>query len=163
MTEPTTQQFVRRAFVKKILRRILALATLVGLIYGLTAVVYATKTIFKVKMNYAVVLERFGGHRPTARLTVVLGKLIEDPARAAGLQPSEQIARLCQQLGAADRVLFRLLEDRLHVALPGRDASHLRQTLGRQRQQRTACLAPGREQDAREQVVPPRRLGRPAD
>jgi regulator of protease activity HflC (stomatin/prohibitin superfamily) len=63
MTEPTTQQFVRRAFVKKILRRILALATLAGLIYGLAAVVYATKTIFKVKMNYAVVLERFGGRR----------------------------------------------------------------------------------------------------
>ena len=36
---------------------------LVGLIYGLTAVVYATRTIFKVKMNYAVVLERFGGER----------------------------------------------------------------------------------------------------
>jgi regulator of protease activity HflC (stomatin/prohibitin superfamily) len=63
MTEPTTQQFVRRAFVKKILRRILALATVAGLIYGLAAIVYATKTIFKVKMNYAVVLERFGGLR----------------------------------------------------------------------------------------------------
>jgi regulator of protease activity HflC (stomatin/prohibitin superfamily) len=36
---------------------------LVGLIYGLTALIYATKTIFKVKMNYAVVLERFGGKR----------------------------------------------------------------------------------------------------
>jgi regulator of protease activity HflC (stomatin/prohibitin superfamily) len=32
-------------------------------IYGLTAIVYATRTIFKVKMNYAVVLERFGGRR----------------------------------------------------------------------------------------------------
>lgn len=63
MDEPTTQQFVRRAFVKKILRRIIALTTIAGLIYGLAAVVYATKTIFKVKMNYAVVLERFGGHR----------------------------------------------------------------------------------------------------
>jgi regulator of protease activity HflC (stomatin/prohibitin superfamily) len=63
MDEPTSQQFVRRAFVKKILRRIIALTTIAGLIYGLAAVVYATKTIFKVKMNYAVVLERLGGHR----------------------------------------------------------------------------------------------------
>ncbi len=46
-----------------VIRRTIAFTTLVGLIYGLTAMVYATKTIFKVKMNYAVVLERFGGVR----------------------------------------------------------------------------------------------------
>ncbi len=57
------KQFLRRAFVKKILRRSIALVTLVCLIYGLIALVYATKTIYKVKMNYAVVLERFGGER----------------------------------------------------------------------------------------------------
>ncbi len=57
------KQVFRRALVLKILRRTLALATLVVLIYGLIAVVYATKTIYKVKMNYAVVLERFGGIR----------------------------------------------------------------------------------------------------
>jgi regulator of protease activity HflC (stomatin/prohibitin superfamily) len=45
------------------LRRTLALVTLACLFYGLVAVVYATKTIYKVKMNYAVVLERFGGIR----------------------------------------------------------------------------------------------------
>lgn len=54
---------VRRALVLKILRRTLALATLICLIYGMVALVYATKTIYKVKMNYAVVLERFGGVR----------------------------------------------------------------------------------------------------
>ncbi len=57
------KQVFRRALVLKILRRTLAFATLVVLIYGLIAVVYATKTIYKVKMNYAVVLERFGGIR----------------------------------------------------------------------------------------------------
>lgn len=57
------KQFLRRAFVLKILRRTLALVTLACLIYGLIALVYATKTIYKVKMNYAVVLERFGGVR----------------------------------------------------------------------------------------------------
>jgi len=57
------KKFLNRAFVKTVLRRTFALVTLVGLIYGLTAIVYATRTIFKVKMNYAVVLERFGGER----------------------------------------------------------------------------------------------------
>jgi len=57
------QQFLRRALVKKIIRRIIALVTMVCLVYGLVALVYATKTIYKVKMNYAVVLERFNGQR----------------------------------------------------------------------------------------------------
>jgi regulator of protease activity HflC (stomatin/prohibitin superfamily) len=63
MPDVQPQKFLRRAFVKSVLRRILALVTLTGLIYSLTAMVYATRTIFKVKMNYAVVLERFGGQR----------------------------------------------------------------------------------------------------
>lgn len=57
------KKFLNRGFVKTVLRRTFALVALVGLIYGLTAIVYATRTIFKVKMNYAVVLERFGGER----------------------------------------------------------------------------------------------------
>lgn len=63
MAKDPAKKFLKRAFVKTVLRRTFALVTLVGLIYGLTAVVYATRTIFKVKMNYAVVLERFGGKR----------------------------------------------------------------------------------------------------
>jgi len=55
--------FLTRGFVKSVLRRTFALVAMVGLIYGLIAIVYATRTIFKVKMNYAVVLERFGGER----------------------------------------------------------------------------------------------------
>ena len=58
-----SKKFLNRAFVKTALRRTFTVIALVGLIYGLTAVVYATRTIFKVKMNYAVVLERFGGER----------------------------------------------------------------------------------------------------
>ena len=57
------KKFLNRAFVKTVLRRTFAMVALAGLIYGLIAVVYATRTIFKVKMNYAVVLERFGGER----------------------------------------------------------------------------------------------------
>ena len=63
MPDDLSQKFLRRAFVKTLLRRTIALILLVGLVYGLTAVIYATRTIFKVKMNYAVVLERFGGRR----------------------------------------------------------------------------------------------------
>ncbi|KPJ76009.1 MAG: serine protease [Deltaproteobacteria bacterium SG8_13] len=63
MADELTKKFLRRAFVKTVLRRTFALLTLAGLIYGLIAVIYATRTIYKVKMNYAVVLERFGGKR----------------------------------------------------------------------------------------------------
>ena len=65
MTDDNQQQktFLRRAFVKKILRRTLAVITLACVLYGVLALVYATKTFYKVKMNYAVVLERFGGKR----------------------------------------------------------------------------------------------------
>ncbi|HSO19661.1 MAG TPA: SPFH domain-containing protein [Desulfosarcina sp.] len=63
MAKSPPTQLLRRSFIKAVLRRMVALITLVGLVYGLVAIIYATKTIFKVKMNYAVVLERFGGVR----------------------------------------------------------------------------------------------------
>ena len=63
MPQELSQKLLKRAVVKTILRRILAFVTLAGLIYGFSALVYATKTIYKVKKNYAVVIERFGGKR----------------------------------------------------------------------------------------------------
>jgi len=63
MSKELPKKFLRRAFVKTFLRRILALLTVAGLSYGVVAIIYATRTIFKVKKNYAVVLERFGGQR----------------------------------------------------------------------------------------------------
>ena len=63
MADELSKKFLRRAFVKTVLRRTFAVLTLLGLIYGFDAVGYATRTIYKVKMNYAVVLERFGGKR----------------------------------------------------------------------------------------------------
>jgi len=63
MSKELPKKFLRRAFVKTFLRRLLALVTIAGLIYGVVAIIYATKTIFKVKKNYAIVLERFGGQR----------------------------------------------------------------------------------------------------
>jgi regulator of protease activity HflC (stomatin/prohibitin superfamily) len=63
MADQLSKSIMRRAFVKSVVRRIFALVALGGMIYGLVALVYASKTIYKVKENYAVVLERFGGHR----------------------------------------------------------------------------------------------------
>lgn len=63
MSNELPKKILRRAFVKTFLRRLLALVTIAGLIYGGVAIIYATRTIFKVKQNYAVVLERLGGQR----------------------------------------------------------------------------------------------------
>ena len=63
MADQLSKKIMRRAFVKSVVRRIFALVALGGMIYGLVALVYASRTIYKVKKNYAVVLERFGGKR----------------------------------------------------------------------------------------------------
>jgi regulator of protease activity HflC (stomatin/prohibitin superfamily) len=63
MADQISNKIMRRAFVKTVVRRIFAIVALGGMIYGLVALVYASKTIYKVKENYAVVLERFGGKR----------------------------------------------------------------------------------------------------
>jgi len=58
-----SKSILSRSVVKKTLQRILALAAIIILVYGSTAAIYATKTIYKVRINYAVVLERFNGIR----------------------------------------------------------------------------------------------------
>ncbi|MCG6931321.1 MAG: SPFH domain-containing protein [Desulfofustis sp.] len=63
MTDSKAVKFLQRAFVFRVGKIVLLTLLSVAAIYGITAAVYATKTIFKVKMNYAVVLERFGGKR----------------------------------------------------------------------------------------------------
>jgi len=63
MAEKPQLTVLRRSFILSVVRRLIALIVVAGLIYGLVAGVYATRTIFKVKMNYAVVLEKFGGIR----------------------------------------------------------------------------------------------------
>lgn len=60
--ERTGRMFQRR-FVVVVVRRIFVTFLILGLGYGLMAGIYATKTIFKVKKNYAVVLEKLGGKR----------------------------------------------------------------------------------------------------
>ncbi|MGD9331110.1 MAG: SPFH domain-containing protein [Desulfobacterales bacterium] len=63
MADQIPKKIMRRAFVKSVVRRIFAFTAICGMIYGMAALVYASKTIYKVKENYAVVLERFGGKR----------------------------------------------------------------------------------------------------
>lgn len=63
MAEKPQFTVLRRSFILSVVRRLVALIVVAGLVYGLVAGVYATRTIFKVKMNYAVVLEKFGGIR----------------------------------------------------------------------------------------------------
>ena len=63
MAEKPQMTMLRRSFILTVIRRLVALIVIVGLIYGFVAGVYATRTIFKVKKNYAVVLEKVGGSR----------------------------------------------------------------------------------------------------
>lgn len=55
--------FIQRAFVFRMGRLILLSIVGIVILYSLIAGLYASKTIFKVKMNYAVVLEKLGGSR----------------------------------------------------------------------------------------------------
>ena len=63
MADRKAVRFFQRAFVFRFGRIVLLTLIIISAIYGIVAAVYATKTIFKVKMNYAVVLERLGGQR----------------------------------------------------------------------------------------------------
>lgn len=63
MSEKPVWSFVQRAFVLRLGRIILLSVLVIVIVYGLIAGLYASRTIFKVKMNYAVVLEMLGGNR----------------------------------------------------------------------------------------------------
>ena len=63
MKEQQSQIFLQRARFFTIMRRLAILLISLTLIYSLVAVVYSTQVIYKVKFNYAVILEQFGGKR----------------------------------------------------------------------------------------------------
>ncbi|MBI5442018.1 MAG: SPFH domain-containing protein [Deltaproteobacteria bacterium] len=63
MPNQPSSRFVQRAFIKNVFRRILAALLVVGVVYAVVAIVYASRTLYKVRLNYAVVIERFGGRR----------------------------------------------------------------------------------------------------
>jgi regulator of protease activity HflC (stomatin/prohibitin superfamily) len=63
MKEQQSQVFLQRARFFTMMRRLAFLLISLTLIYSLVAVVYSTQVIYKVKFNYAVILEQFGGER----------------------------------------------------------------------------------------------------
>ncbi|MDP2908030.1 MAG: SPFH domain-containing protein [Nanoarchaeota archaeon] len=64
MSDNETSKFIpKRGQVKKLGKRIIATAGALTLAYLITGGIYWTKTIYKVKTNYAVVLENLGGQR----------------------------------------------------------------------------------------------------
>ncbi|WP_321495326.1 SPFH domain-containing protein [uncultured Desulfobacter sp.] len=63
MKEQQSQIFLQRARFFTMMRRFAFLLITLTLIYSLAAVIYSTQVIYKVKFNYAVILEQFGGKR----------------------------------------------------------------------------------------------------
>ncbi|SDU49528.1 SPFH domain-containing protein [Desulfobacula phenolica] len=63
MKDQSSQVFLQRARVMNLIRIMAFVCFIIALFYSLAAVVYSTKVIYKVKLNYAVILEQFGGKR----------------------------------------------------------------------------------------------------
>ena len=63
MKKQVQQIFLQRAQVNTAVRRVALVLFFIAVMYGLTAIVYSTHVLYKVKLNYAVILEQFGGQR----------------------------------------------------------------------------------------------------
>jgi regulator of protease activity HflC (stomatin/prohibitin superfamily) len=63
MKDQSSRVFLQRARVMTALRRMIFICFAAAFVYSLAAVVYSTKVIYKVKLNYAVILEQFDGKR----------------------------------------------------------------------------------------------------
>ena len=63
MTQEVHSSLLHRARLKSLFKRIFVLLLLFVLCYGGIALIYATKTIYKVRHNYAIILETLSGQR----------------------------------------------------------------------------------------------------
>ena len=63
MKDQSSEVFLQRARVMNFFRKTVLICFIAALCYSLVAVVYSTRVIYKVKLNYAVILEQFGGRR----------------------------------------------------------------------------------------------------
>jgi regulator of protease activity HflC (stomatin/prohibitin superfamily) len=63
MKDQSSQVFLQRARVMNLIRTLVFICIIIALFYSLAAAIYSTKVIYKVKLNYAVILEQFGGKR----------------------------------------------------------------------------------------------------
>jgi len=63
VTEETSSSLLHRARLKALFKRGLVTVMIVLLVYSSVALLYASKTIYKVRRNYAVILETLSGER----------------------------------------------------------------------------------------------------
>ncbi len=63
MTQEVHSSLLHRARLKNLFKRIFVILLIFVLCYGSIALVYATKTIYKVRYNYAIILETLSGER----------------------------------------------------------------------------------------------------
>ena len=63
MTQEIQSSLLHRARLKALLKRIFVLLLIFVLLYGGIAIVYASKTFYKVRQNYAFILETLSGER----------------------------------------------------------------------------------------------------
>ncbi|MBA3012394.1 MAG: SPFH domain-containing protein [Proteobacteria bacterium] len=63
MKDQASEVFLQRARVITMARRTAFVLVIIAVFYSLAAIVYSTHVIYKVKLNYAVILEQFGGKR----------------------------------------------------------------------------------------------------
>ncbi|MHB8123193.1 MAG: SPFH domain-containing protein [Desulfuromonadaceae bacterium] len=63
MSNVLQSSLLHRARLKDLLKKAVLLFTAIVLMYGCVAMVYATKTIYKIRKNYAVILETLSGER----------------------------------------------------------------------------------------------------
>lgn len=63
LKEVPSEVFLQRARVMNFIRIMVLVCFIIAFFYSFVAVVYSTKVIYKVKLNYAVILEQLGGKR----------------------------------------------------------------------------------------------------
>jgi hypothetical protein len=63
MSNVLQSSLLHRARLKDLLKKTVLVLTAIVLVYGCVAMVYATKTIYKIRKNYAVILETLSGER----------------------------------------------------------------------------------------------------
>lgn len=63
MKQELQSSLLHRARLKNVLKKVFLALLAVALVYGGVAVIYATKTIYKIRKNYAAILETLSGER----------------------------------------------------------------------------------------------------
>ncbi|HKJ98837.1 MAG TPA: SPFH domain-containing protein [Desulfotignum sp.] len=63
MKDKSSEVFLQRSRVFSAIRKIVFVLFILFLCYSLAAIIYSTQVMYKVKLNHAVILEKFGGKR----------------------------------------------------------------------------------------------------